>query len=114
MNKPQQFRIYDEKYRYWDNTPLVIYPNTPIVKQGRVIQWYSGLNDKNGVPIYEGDILTSDLVGDNLQTVIFKNGMFTLDYLTPGCYTLHDEINQMVGHRVVGNIFDTPELFKQS
>ncbi len=111
MNKPYQFRVYDEKYRYWDNTPLVIYPNTPIVKQGRVIQWYSGLNDKNGVPIYEGDIV---LFGDQKYVIEYYDKW---EARCPYVFVYKrnpriEEFRHVSSSKVVGNIFDTPELLR--
>lgn len=73
------------------------------------IQQYTGLDDKNGRGIYEGDIM---LIGYNTPTtkkykaeVIFNHGAFRLDKLEMQMYSA-TEIE------VIGNIFENPELIK--
>lgn len=122
-----KFRVYNTKTKQWVHGPnyevnlfgecilLGGFMNKiPVLELNDCVPLqYTGIKDCNGVEIYEGDILNCDLVGgDDAQTVIFKDGIFTLDYLTPGCYNLHDEITQMVGHRVIGNIFENTDLLK--
>ena len=41
-----KFRVWDEKANCWDASPLVFYPYEDILKQGRTIQWYTGVKDK--------------------------------------------------------------------
>lgn len=119
MNRPIKFRVWDKHHKQWigacaielDGTIIDIHNAIP--ETNCIAQQYTGLKDTNGKEIFEGDILNCDLVGgDDPQTVIFKDGIFTLDYLTPGCYNLYDEINQMVRHKVIGNIFENSELLK--
>ena len=79
----------------------------------KTIGQYTGLDDKNGVPIFEGDIvLKRTHHGKKPFPVTFTDGMFHCGWgggsstATHG-YTLADKQIE-----VVGNIYDNPELLK--
>jgi len=87
-----------------------------------VSEWYwfkefilmqsSGLKDKNGVEIFEADILTSNVqpckmvnpIKDGYGVVRFENGMFKL-----GAISLVTFISKM---EVIGNIYENPNLLE--
>jgi len=83
-----------------------------------ILMMPTGLQDKNGKEIYEGDIVTMNPVDDNWNdVVIFKNGHFELrSYKSPvtdcslqdWCY---GSKNPCI---VIGNIYENPDLLEET
>ncbi len=70
--------------------------------ESTIIRQFTGLHDKNGKEIYEGDILEeNDLIGK----VIFKQGAF--QQIINGVI---EDIRKTV--EIIGNVYSNPELLK--
>ena len=98
----------DIKFRAWDKIKekMDYNPNfDDIVNEARYIfMQYTGLKDKAGVEIYEGDILhitTEDMVCLNYKTVV--------EWTKQGYYS--DFMNYSKA-KVIGNIYENKEVLK--
>lgn len=95
---------YGEKYyHYIHEIKQLIDPET--------IGQYTGLTDKNGKKIFEGDIV--DILDENEEIGVIKwaddDAMFTIN--SDGWYTSFN-IYWSIDLEVIGNIHDNPELLK--
>ena len=76
-----------------------------------ILLQYTGLKDKNGVEIYEGDIV--ECFNDGLSEVLFRKGSFGMfTYTSKGVdfYTF----NEVYGFcEIIGNIYENPELLER-
>lgn len=77
------------------------------------VMQYTGLKDKNGKEIWEGDILK--LIDINVS-VFFNSATASFDFQYEGgdCESLYSNIEAGIEMEVIGNIYENPELLKQS
>lgn len=135
MNREIKFRIWDgEKLSYTtcpnkvscDNgghTYLAFYTDKRLSPWKEVvIQRFTGLKDKNGKEIYEGDIVRICVNDDpedlqwELIPITFEWGSFWVGKETMAEFVTSQEEagwEQLFGLEVVGNIFENPELIKK-
>ena len=84
---------------------------------------YTGLTDKNGKEIYDGDIVShpwkDPIFGVFVETgqfvhstICFNNGAFVVNYRLQGEYIYLQDFVRLKCLEVVGNIHDNPELLK--
>ena len=70
---------------------------------------YTGLKDKNGKEIYEGDVVDFDNYLQGQSLVKFESGCFRVDSLN---YTTTLTYHVSLHTHIIGNIHDNPELLK--
>lgn len=116
------------KFKFWDpyrkkmdadHRDASIWNGLLVCEGDTIPLQYTGLTDKNGVEIYEADIISNGNVltdGEDAQTceVIWEDGMACFSSVT---LPRHEEryyvpLDSWRVMRVIGNIYENPELLK--
>jgi uncharacterized phage protein (TIGR01671 family) len=72
---------------------------------------YTGLTDKNGNKIFEGDIVDYDYFGERKIGKVFFNGC-GYEIENEGCFLCAQYADKQLDCEVIGNIHDNPEILK--
>ena len=127
-----KFRAWDTlqggKFEYWDsetNRFDGIFWTMIKHKSFKEPQQYTGLKDKNGKEVWEGDIIRIESGDSRCNTeatlVFWWNGQFVFkasdyqehDYINFGWWVRSNEMNTSLKQiEVIGNIYENPELLK--
>lgn len=122
MKRVIKFRIWDSKKGEWLED-FTLYPNGKVVgvnhAYGNIhVVEFTGLKDKNGNEIYEGDIMQTDNYnGKHLFRVDYETdiggqlGAFTLNCIDDeDISSVHSEVIE--NGEIIGNVFENPDLLK--
>jgi uncharacterized phage protein (TIGR01671 family) len=124
MNREIKFRVWDatdKEYNYdivAGNILSAIHgsgdPLSEEEEEQFTLQQYTGCKDKNGTPIYDGDILVAYHDGDrHIGVVYFAAGTYMIDGDGPFYDHVYGHSPDILdNHTVIGNKFENPELLK--
>lgn len=83
-----------------------------IWESSNILMQYTGLTDKNGKEIYEGDVVKKlSAKGIRIGEIRFHHGAFVVIYPNIKSWKLASERGQQA-IEVIGNIYENPELLK--
>ena len=126
-----KFRVWEIKSKSWVSEKIVLNSDGKIWAYGFtpfedftdkvIINFFTGLKDKNGKEIYEGDIIHSkweeNYVGsdDSKEIVFFHNGEFVMNKSgKPEEFNFSVHFHCHPKHiKVIGNIYENHELLKK-
>ena len=92
-----------------ENEKIYWTPRTQVIPE--TIGQFTGLLDKNGKEIYEGDIVEFVNVDLHDCVIVYDNGSFM--YRELGEDISLEELRLQFTVEIIGNIHDNPELIKQ-
>ena len=132
MNREIKFRAFDTENKEmlevqeldyedsWNGQPMVrttMY-NDYFDTEKMILMQYTGLKDKNGVEIYEGDIVQTRIFEDSTsEKYVVKYDTDRAGFFPfacgDGCGCCETDVISATYAEILGNIYDNPELIEK-
>lgn len=109
--------IYDVYELYSDGGVMVVNYDFPLSNGDIELMQYTGLKDKNGVEIFEGDIVSCEYLAPDERYVAIGEVVWcnsdSAQYKVNDNFDESDPLQEWYsGCEVIGNIYENPELLK--
>lgn len=107
------------EYYVTGSYPLPMFGSLEFMRSDEIeIMQYTGLKDRNGKEIYEGDILQSTLTHQQVGKVIFEDGIYSALWIKNNPFgddSPYSSVLYRVRHNVeiIGNIYEHPHLLEE-
>jgi hypothetical protein len=112
-----KFKVWDKKYGHFNDIILELPRElnedwTGLNYGDLVLLQYTGLKDKNGKEIYEGDFIQNDM--GELASIIYSGKRFTTQHadIPKGDFEWEDD-DTNCNFTVIGNIYENPDLISK-
>lgn len=110
-DKIGEVMVYQDRITIAENGNWILISKQGSDFEGRGIplMQYTGLHDKNGKEIYDGDILKADVCEDGDEEILpveFRKGGFVFGYY-------NSALRYAENFEIIGNIYENPELIKK-
>lgn len=111
MNREIKFRVWNGQKIWFPGHFSTDQYSHQLGFSGTTLMQYTGLKDKNGAEIYEGDIVQFPSIQPNISKVWYsdKVAAFVTDSALGSGYKLMGQPESMI---VIGNTYENPELLK--
>jgi uncharacterized phage protein (TIGR01671 family) len=122
MNREIKFRGFDDGVIVYSHNNSINNDNQQLswffnkIREDAILMQYTGLKDKNGVEVFEGDIVERRYLHGSVNRgyIEFVNGSFKIRYikLEVGVAKVVGFSTISKGYKIIGNIYENPELLK--
>ena len=104
-------KVWHKKEKTFNDNIFTLHDCWNLDKDNDVFLQYTGLHDKNGKEIYEGDVVKSKLIGEENEGEIWEIGFNPFGgFVSPGGKAFDNSWRE---HEIIGNIYENPDLINQ-